>query len=354
MFSISQRKQWPKTTGIYKIGFENGKIDKFYIGSTIKGFRQRWGSHLVLLNKQKHPSIRLQYAFNKYGASNIRFEILEIVNDFSLTIETEQKYIDHFNSYVYGYNATPIAGSQQGYKHRPEDIEKTKQKKWKKFEDLTPKIIELYNSGKNLKEVAKETAINYHTVSKILKSRKVSIKNLAHYRKITIYQYSLDGILIKEHGSAYEAANELNIHESNIRAVLKGKCVTSGGFFFSYEKKNPPEIVSEIAGLISSKKIKARENNIRASTPQKIEKILATRAKNNKPRKSYKRKNISSKALRNIHQFDLEDNLVKIWDTSVDIVKHYNMKNLSPILRVLKKQRKKFKNYKWKYEHESN
>ena len=53
----------------------------------------------------------------------------------------------------------------------------------------------------------------------------------------TVYQYSLQGELIKEYKSAHQAARELNIQFTNICKVCRGERKTAGGFGWSYEKK---------------------------------------------------------------------------------------------------------------------
>jgi len=61
-------------SGIYKIS----SIDTgdFYIGSSIN-IKDRWIRHKKDLNKNRHHSIFLQRAWNKYGKSNFLFEVLQ-------------------------------------------------------------------------------------------------------------------------------------------------------------------------------------------------------------------------------------------------------------------------------------
>lgn len=53
-----------------------------------------------------------------------------------------------------------------------------------------------------------------------------------------IYQYSLNGEFIKEWDSYLKASKELGIHHQHILRVLKGERKMTGGFLFSYEKKD--------------------------------------------------------------------------------------------------------------------
>lgn len=59
---------------IYKI--VNTKTGKYYVGSTIN-FRQRKYNHLRLLRLQKHHSVYLQRAFDKFGERSFVFIIVE-------------------------------------------------------------------------------------------------------------------------------------------------------------------------------------------------------------------------------------------------------------------------------------
>ena len=89
-------------SGIYKI--INVLNNKMYIGST-KNFKKRFQTHLRMLRKNKHHSIKLQRAYNKYGEENFKFEIVEECEyTKNLIIERENYYIKKFNSKENGYN----------------------------------------------------------------------------------------------------------------------------------------------------------------------------------------------------------------------------------------------------------
>jgi len=97
-----------KIMGIYKI--ENLTNGKEYIGSS-NDIPKRWKQHLGMLNKNNHHSIHLQRAWNKYGESNFKFEVLELVHEESLLFEVEQKWMDKIQSYdpSFGYNMSKTA-----------------------------------------------------------------------------------------------------------------------------------------------------------------------------------------------------------------------------------------------------
>lgn len=95
---------------IYKISsYCNGKI---YIGSAINPVKRK-SFHFKTLERGTHHNIKLQRHYNKYGKSDLSFEIIE--NDIlkERLIEREQYYIDKLNP---SFNICKIAGSAIGRK----------------------------------------------------------------------------------------------------------------------------------------------------------------------------------------------------------------------------------------------
>lgn len=92
---------------IYKIiNKQNGKI---YIGSTLD-IDSRWREHKNDLRKNKHHSIHLQRAWNKYGEENFEIQIIEMFDeiDNEKLREKEKYYIELFKPYKreIGYNVS--------------------------------------------------------------------------------------------------------------------------------------------------------------------------------------------------------------------------------------------------------
>ena len=81
-------------TGIYKI--ENTINSRFYIGGSVKDFRQRWSEHRSTLNKGTHRNRLLQSDWLKYGESAFRFEILETLPT-ERVLAREQELIDQLH-----------------------------------------------------------------------------------------------------------------------------------------------------------------------------------------------------------------------------------------------------------------
>jgi len=102
-------------TGVYCIrNLVNGKR---YVGSAAKSFQNRWKSHRNSLRRGDHIARHLQAAWNKYGESSFKFEVLERCTPENC-IKKEQYWIDSCQAAdsEHGYNQSPTAGSILGMK----------------------------------------------------------------------------------------------------------------------------------------------------------------------------------------------------------------------------------------------
>ena len=107
------------STGVYQIrNTVNGRV---YVGSAAKSFKRRWAGHRRSLKLGTHCNRHLQAAWVKYSAECFVFEVLEECPP-EMCIAREQWHMDDLRAYDvrYGYNLSPTAGSQLGYKHTPE------------------------------------------------------------------------------------------------------------------------------------------------------------------------------------------------------------------------------------------
>lgn len=98
-------------SGIYRI--INKVNDKMYIGSSYN-LEKRLASHISMLINNKHHSIHLQNAYNKYGDDNFDFEVLEECER-EFLLDREQYYLNLYleaDKYVTGESMTFI---EKGY-----------------------------------------------------------------------------------------------------------------------------------------------------------------------------------------------------------------------------------------------
>ena len=179
--------------GIYRI--KNTLDDKIYIGSS-NNIARRWRHHKDLLNRGIHHSIHLQNAWKKYGETTFLFDVLEILDDESLILTTEQKYLDLFESYNQekGYNISKYAGSPfKGNKHTEET---------RKIQSLKNSGVNHWAYGKHLNEEHKEKISCIKR--KISKEQEKNV--LEDYKRLE---------------TAYEVAKIYNVHAETIYRILR-------------------------------------------------------------------------------------------------------------------------------------
>lgn len=108
-------------SGIYKI--INKKTGKCYVGSACN-LKKRLRNHRSSLERNIHHSKKLQRSWNIHGETAFDFLALEQVENKEHLIIREQHWINWFDSYDNGYNATPTAGSRLGSKATDESRKK--------------------------------------------------------------------------------------------------------------------------------------------------------------------------------------------------------------------------------------
>lgn len=183
---------------IYKI--ENLITNKVYVGSSVLGIKKRRRCHIFHLCNNTHHSKRLQNSWNKYGKENFKFEVVEDC-DKSNILEREQYWINYYDSYNKGYNATPIAGNCEG------------------------------------RQVKESTRLK---ISKTLHGRKINRtpdhnRNLSISRSRPVIQYDINNNIINRFISTTSAAISLGISQSTVSANCSGK-QKSRKFNIKYEK----------------------------------------------------------------------------------------------------------------------
>ena len=326
VYTLQDRNIWPVVKGIYKITFANSTSNKVYIGSSKSirknsyyGIRTRWMKHADLLKSGTHYSRKLQNAYNKYGENNLTFEIIDYCLDSDIT-DAETSYITVYDSYNNGYNSRPTADSNHGVKTPKSIIDKVKLTKRKKREPFELDVLNHYKKNKNALKASKDLGISHSVVFKILDDYGITPKN-GDFKRKTIYAYLLNGYFVGEYKDAKTCAEQLNLKSvCSISQVASKRNLSYKGYWFSYERYYKKEALQKFTErkLEGKKKMSNPENN----------------------------------TLKNIHQYDMGGNLIKIWATSKDIRKYYNIPNISSISAVFNGKKKHYRGYIWKKEEE--
>ena len=149
---------------IYKI--TNNINNKIYIGKTLHPIEKRFNEHCKDAFRDRNEKRPLYAAMRKYGVENFEIELVEEISIDRLS-EREIYWINHYNSYCNGYNATKGGDGKQLYDYQA--------------------IVNEFLSGKLIKELAIEFECCEDTISQALKlaninSKQNSIKNT--YKKL--------------------------------------------------------------------------------------------------------------------------------------------------------------------------
>ena len=132
-----------KITGVYII--LNKITNKFYVGHSVDIYK-RFNSHRYLLKNNRHHSIYLQRAWNKYGEDNFEFIIIKQGISEEESIILEQFYIDEYKNYIYNVSNKATSGGDLTSYHPNRDLI---------VEKMTNSINEYYSSLSKEEKVLK-------------------------------------------------------------------------------------------------------------------------------------------------------------------------------------------------------
>ena len=228
---------------IYQI--TNLHNNKKYIGLTSSSIQERWKQHIQALNRG--IDYALYKAMRKYGIENFIIEELEEVSNEYLN-DREKYYIATMRTYIKdgnGYNLT--RGGEGG---STIDINL---------------VCDLWDAGFSIKQIAEKTGHDRSSIRKKLQSYPKYSQEESNYRgdvvqgegrRIPVYQFSLDGIFLREFSSCAEAEKETGISAKAIWAAIKTRG-TSGGFIWCFlEDKN---YIKPRKGRLYKQKVEQRD-----------------------------------------------------------------------------------------------
>ena len=210
---------------IYKI--TNDINDKIYIGKTNFSIEKRFKEHCLDAFRERNEKRPLYNAMKKYGIEQFHVELIEETNN---PEEREIYWIQHFNSYQDGYNATMGGDGSQIYDHQ--------------------KILEALKINPRPIEIAKLFGCCVDIVYDIAHQNNISIINrsqelLGKSRQKSIKQYSKQNEYIQTFNSTVDAGKwcfenkkclELNSGvRSHIAECANGKRKSAYGYIWKYD-----------------------------------------------------------------------------------------------------------------------
>ena len=205
---------------IYKI--INKLNDKVYIGKTEFSIEKRFEEHCRDAFRERCEKRPLYNAMQKYGIENF---IISLVEETDSPEEREQYWINYYDSYHNGYNAT-LGGDG------------------KKLIDYD-KVVSCYLESESIIDVAKKMNISRDSVTAILNINNIPIKTSSEilkkkYGKIIIAFDKNTNEFIKEFENMHEAAiwvnnngyskSKLDTTRTHISEVCHEKRKTAYGF----------------------------------------------------------------------------------------------------------------------------
>lgn len=205
---------------IYKI--TNIVNQKCYIGKTLDTVEKRWKEHQKDAFKSRNERRPFYAAIRKYGVDAFVTEVLEECNE-NIASEREVYYIEKYNSFHFGYNATKGGDGKTTVDY--------------------DKVEEVFLQNKNCRETARILNICEDTVSKIVKSRgHQTIIGNAPKIKVGMYDKNTDELImvfngVREAGryvvQTYGVAESF-ADGSHISQCCKGIRKTARGFKWHY------------------------------------------------------------------------------------------------------------------------
>lgn len=304
--------------GVHKT--ENPDIFDGYIGNGIKvGY------------SIKNPKTAFQRALKKYGYSKFKRSTLYIFDSETEAYNKEAEIVtfdfikrrDNYNTSLGGISAGTIFKYIYQY-----DLEGNYIKEWFGVEE-TAKAFKCHDNRFNMAIKEKRSAFNsFWSFEKV---EKLDITDYRLSQHSEIYQYDLEGNLIHIWNSVKEIQEQYQFTKNSL-CQAKSQKTPLGGFYFVDAFVNIVDIIKsrELIDCITDKSISkydqngnrlytypslkqaAKENNISTN-------VIKKSIKNNEGIWSF---GISDKYVQNvdyvnikIEQYDLQGNLVKVWDS---------------------------------------
>lgn len=294
------------------------KNEPFYIGI---GTKKNYKTHKSIYSRAYNKTSRNKYWMNIISKTSYNVEILLESNDYNFI---KNKEIELISEYKKLYKLSNFTKGGEGFsaKHKKSSIKKmivnNEIKRRLVINKIKDNVIEDYKNNITLKDLVIKYNVNKNVISKILNNAQI-VKNSSDYKKRYFYYYDFKNNVKKKYYLKYnELSNILNISEGCIRNhTTTNKKILDKNFLILFLdiSLNDAKLIYNIR-VMNISKLKKEEPKI-------------------------------FKASKNIIQKDLNGNVIKIWENMSEIIKFYNLKTSTPVLRVIKKERKTYKNSIW-------
>lgn len=225
--------------GIYK--FTNKINGKIYIGQSIDIIARKRSHINDAYCKGKDSNCPFHQAIIKYGENGFNFEIIEECPK-ELLNEREKYWIQYYDSYHNGYNASP-GGDNCGERSDGRAL---------LLYDLEGNFVK---ETHNIASTARELGVGYQTVYQLLQGARKSTKGFQiRYKEsedfpktiepynsrqggsFVVLQLDKNDNILNEYKSVNEAARQTGCDCSTISKVCRGKLKTHGGFKWKYKE----------------------------------------------------------------------------------------------------------------------
>ena len=203
----------------------NDVNDKLYIGKTTSPtIEERFQEHIRDSRKTSKESRPLYRAMRLYGVEHFIIHLIEEC-ELSVLEEREQYWINHYDTYYNGYNATLGGYGKILYDYSI--------------------FVEEYQNGRLIQEIAEKHNCSTDTVTKAIRLANLDGKvNFLNRQKNAVAQYTKTGEYVQSFASHRDAARWLIEQGSksnftslttNIGRVVKGVRKTAEGYVWKAE-----------------------------------------------------------------------------------------------------------------------
>lgn len=267
--------------GIYVYWFKNTGLDnceQSYVGSTVN-FNKRHKQHMNMLLKNKHHNNNFQHAFNKYGESNMNYEVVDrMVFPKEYSKELVRDYLESREFYYHqwlksSYNKIPPGFHIQTALSTKEKSELYASRKKSVY--LVDEHLNIIKRFSGLREAERAVGSNATAISKVAKLSRESTNGLkfryedtlnkpfipkekglskligvdkSHLKKALLC-YNLDGSFLREFDGIVDAARELKIQESGVKRCAEGEASYVGNWIFRFKNSPFPVISAKIKNI---------------------------------------------------------------------------------------------------------